>query len=218
VPEGFQAPPARQKPWGTAHAIWVAQAAIQEPFAAINSDDYYGAASFKVLGKFLRGLKRMDRPDYCMVGFILKNTLSEHGSVSRGICRISPAKTLREVVERTHIEKTGKKTHYLEGEKKTSLKGNEIVSMNMWGFTPALFGQLGDLFKQFLKNRGKEEKSEFLIPKVVDDLIRKKEAKVRVFSSKDQWFGVTYPADKEKVRENIQKLIDEKIYPENLWS
>ncbi len=218
VPEGFRASPTRQKPWGTAHAIWVAQGAIHEPFAAINSDDYYGRASFKVLGKFLNGLKKMDKPDYGMVGFILKNTLSEHGSVSRGICRISPAKTLREVVERTHIEKAGKKAHYLEGEKKTPLEGNEIVSMNMWGFTPALFGQLGGLFKRFLKERGQEEKSEFLIPRVVDDLIRKKKAKVQVFSSKDRWFGVTYPADKEKVKESIQKLIDQKVYPENLWA
>ena len=218
VPVGFKVPAARQKPWGTGHAIWVAQKAIQEPFAVINADDYYGKSSFKVLAGFLKKISKMEKADYSMVGFVLKNTLSEHGSVSRGVCQTGAGKMLKKVVERTRIEKEGKKPFFLDEKgKKTLLKGSEIVSMNMWGFTPVLFDQLGKQFKAFLKARGQEEKSEFLVPRVVDGLVREKKAKVKVLSTKDQWFGVTYPEDKEKVKTAIQKLVDRKVYPESLW-
>ncbi len=216
VPEGFQVPLERKKPWGTGHAIWVAQAAIQEPFAVINADDYYGRDSFKVLGQYLAKIKKIGKSDYAMVGFKLKNTLSEHGTVSRGVCKVRSSH-LREVVERTEIGWEGKKVYYREGDKKRPLKGLETASMNMWGFTPILFDQLGKDFTQFLKERGREEKSEFLIPRVVDGLIRKDRAKVKVLPTRSPWFGVTYPQDKEKVRQAIQKLVDRKLYPENLW-
>ncbi len=233
VPEGFKVPATRKKPWGTGHAIWVAQGAIQEPFAAINADDYYGKQSFKVLAGFLKKLnpstflnkdsrklragKEMT-PEYSMVGFVLKNTLSEHGSVSRGVCQIGPGKTLRKVVERTHIGKSGKKIFYVdESGKQKPLKGNETASMNMWGFTPSIFNQLGERFGLFLEEKGQEEKSEFLIPRVVDEMIRQKKAKVKVLASKDPWFGVTYPEDKEKVRASIHQMVAKKIYPESPW-
>ena len=219
VPEGFQVPEARQKPWGTGHAIWVAQGAVQEPFAAINADDYYGRNSFKVLAGHLKKLSNFAKADYSMVGFHLKNTLSEFGTVSRGVCEKTSSGHLKKVVERLKIGKEGKKIWYLgeEGESHP-LKGGATASMNMWGFTPVLFEQLGEKFKRFLKEKGREEKSEFLIPRVVDELIHEKKAKVKVLSSKDQWFGVTYPEDKEKVRESIHRLVAKKIYPEILWN
>lgn len=244
VPEGFKVPAARQKPWGTGHAIWVARGAVKEPFAAINADDYYGRHSFKVLAGHLKKLNpstwlragkttKLDPstlysksskklragvcPSYSMVGFKLKNTLSEHGTVSRGVCRTTSTGLLQEVVERLKIEKDGKKARYLEEDGSAHpLKGTETVSMNMWGFTPLLFDQLGERFERFLKERGGEEKSEFLIPRVVDQLIRDKEAKVKVLSTKDQWFGITYPEDKAKVRQSMEGLVKKGVYPEKL--
>lgn len=218
VPEGFKVPEARKKPWGTGHAIWVAQGAIQEPFAAINADDYYGQNSFKVLAGHLKKIRQMKKADYSMVGFHLKNTLSEHGTVSRGVCEKSSSGLLKKVEERLKIGKKGKRVWNIEEDgSTTSLKGTETASMNMWGFTPALFDQLGEKFKLFLKEKGQEEKSEFLIPTVVDELIHQKKAKVKVLSSKDQWFGVTYPEDKEKVRKSVHQLVAQKIYPERPW-
>ena len=214
VPEGFKVPEGRQKPWGTAHAIWVAQGAITEPFAAINADDFYGRNSFKVLASHLRKVQKNDDPAYAMVGFPLSKTLSEHGSVARGICRTAPGKKLKEVVERTQITKEGRKVFYLdESGKKHALKGTETASMNMWGFTPLLFTQLGQRFTVFLREKGNELKSEFLIPRVVDDCIAAKEATVRVLSTKDQWFGVTYPQDRQRVQEKVHQLVRRKVYP-----
>lgn len=218
VPEGFRAPPGRTKPWGTGHAIWTAQKAVQEPFAVINADDYYGRDSFRAMAGFLGKLKKPDLPDYAMVGFALKNTLSEHGHVSRGVCETDRRKFLKKAVERTHIGKAGSRVFYLDPSgKKHALKGTETVSMNLWGFTPHLFRQLGEKWEAFLKDRGGEEKSEFLIPRVVDELIREKKARVKVLSGRSRWFGITYPDDKAKVREEIQKLVDRKEYPEKLW-
>jgi len=217
VPDGFKAPEGRKKPWGTGHAIWVAQAALQEPFAVINADDYYGRDSFKVLGGYLSKLKDLKAPSYSMVGFKLGNTLSEHGTVSRGICQVG-AGYLKEVVERVEIGQEGKKTYYQEGDKRFPLKGSETVSMNMWGFTPRLFGQLGEGFVKFMKEKGGEEKSEFLIPRVVDTLVRGKKAKVKVLPTKSPWFGVTYPDDKGRVKAAILKLVEKRTYPERPWA
>ncbi len=218
VPEGFRVPKERQKPWGTGHAIWVAQGAIQEPFAAINADDYYGRNSFKVLADFLKKTKDLKSARFSMVGFRLDKTLSEHGAVSRGVCSVAPGKHLKKVVERTHIAREGKKAHYLDEKgKKRPLKGNEIVSMNMWGFTPAVFAELDRKLKSFLAERGQEEKSEFLIPRVVDELLGEKRATVKVLSSKSPWFGVTYPEDRPRVQQNIQNLVQKKAYPHEPW-
>ena len=217
VPEGFRVPESRQKPWGTGHAIWVAQRAVQEPFAVINADDYYGRSGFRVLSQFLKGAQNQESR-YAMVGFVLRNTLSEHGRVSRGVCQTTPSGFLKKIVERTQIDKEGTKIRFVEGSgKKHPLTGRETVSMNMWGFTPALFAQLEGGFRTFLKKRGVEEKPEFLIPAVVDGLIRKKKASVKVLSTRDPWFGVTYPQDKQFVRGNIEGLIRRGKYPFKLW-
>ncbi len=218
LPEGFKVPEGRQKPWGTGHAVWVAQGAIQEPFAAINADDYYGRNSFKVLASFLKKIKKTNLSTYSMVGFPLDKTLSEHGMVARGVCRMGAGKSLKEVVERTQIGQAGRKVFYLdESGKKHPLKRTEMVSMNMWGFTPRLFRQLDQRFGKFLEEKGQDIKSEFLIPRVVDDAIASREATVKVLSTKDRWFGVTYPRDRETVRENILNLVKRKVYPSLLW-
>ncbi|HTC20928.1 MAG TPA: sugar phosphate nucleotidyltransferase [bacterium] len=218
VPEGFKVPQGRQKPWGTGHAVWVAQGAVQEPFAAINADDYYGRSSFKVLAGFLKKIKKTDSSGYSMVGFPLDKTLSEHGTVARGVCRLAQGRRLREVVERTQIGQEGRKVFYLdESGKKHPLKRNEVVSMNMWGFTPLIFRQLDKRFGEFLKEKGQDIKSEFLIPRVVDDAIASGESAVKVLSTQDRWFGVTYPQDREIVRENILNFVKRKVYPALLW-
>lgn len=217
VPEGFKIPEGRQKPWGTAHAVWVAQGAIQEPFAVLNADDFYGRNSFKVLAGFLKKIRRNDASTYAMVGFPLSKTLSEHGTVARGVCRIGPGKKLKEVIERTQIGEDGKKTFYLdETGKRYPLKPTVTVSMNIWGFTPRLFEQLNRGFLEFLKAQGNELKAEFLLPRVVDAAIAKRQATVKVLPTQDQWFGVTYPQDKEKVRSEMAKLVKKGLYPEKI--
>lgn len=214
VPEGFKVPEGRQKPWGTAHAVWVAQGAIEEPFAVLNADDFYGRNSFKVLAGFLKKIRKNDAGSYAMVGFPLSKTLSEHGTVARGICKIGPGKKLREVVERTQIGKEGKSAYYLdEAGKKHPLKPTVTVSMNIWGFTPRLFEQLNRGFLEFLKAQGNELKAEFLLPRVVDAAIARRQATVKVLPTRDQWFGVTYPQDKEKVRSEMAKLVKKGLYP-----
>jgi hypothetical protein len=217
VPEGFKVPQGRQKPWGTAHAVWVAQKAVQEPFAVINADDFYGRNSFKVLAGFLQKIKKNGATTYAMVGFPLAKTLSQHGTVARGICRIGPGKKLKEVVERTQIAKEGRMVFYLdEAGMKNPLTGTATASMNMWGFTPALFGQLGHGFIEFLEAKGGDLKAEFLLPRAVDAAIAKGQASVQVLSTRDPWFGVTYPDDKEKVKGEMEKMVKKGLYPEKI--
>lgn len=218
VPGGFTIPQTRQKPWGTGHAIWVAREMIREPFTVINADDYYGRNSYEVLLQGIRNVKDSQKTDYFMVGFQLKNTLSENGTVSRGICEVGPDGYLIKVVERLKIAKDGDKAKCLdEGIENSFLTGLETASMNMWGFTPEIFNQLENLFEKFLAEKGQEEKSEFLIPRVVDRLLAEKKATVKVLSTKDPWFGITYPEDKAAVCESIGKLINRGFYPEKLW-
>jgi UTP-glucose-1-phosphate uridylyltransferase len=219
VPGGFAIPQTRQKPWGTGHAIWVARDGIREPFTVINADDYYGRNSYEVLLQGLQNVRDSQKTDYFMVGFQLKNTLSANGTVSRGICEVGPDGYLLKVVERLKIAKDGHKAKCLdEGIETSLLTGLETASMNMWGFTPKIFNQLENLFERFLSEKGREEKSEFLIPRVVDQLLAEKKATVKVLSTKDPWFGITYPEDKAAVCESIGKLIREGFYPEKLWA
>ena len=218
VPGGFSIPQTRQKPWGTGHAIWVARDRIRESFTVINADDYYGRNSYEVLLQGLQNVKDSKKTDYFMVGFQLKNTLSENGTVSRGICEVGPDGYLLKVVERLKIAKDGHKAKCLdEGIETSLLTGLETASMNMWGFTPEIFPQLENLFEKFLAQKGHEEKSEFLIPRVVDQLLAEKKATVKVLSTKDPWFGITYPEDRAAVCESIGKLIRDGFYPEKLW-
>lgn len=219
VPSWFSVPATRKKPWGTTQAVLMADGLINEPFAVINADDYYGVASYKVLAAHLN--KSADKNgigDYSMVGFILRNTLSEFGTVARGVCKVDGNGQLAGVDELTAIAKDGNGAKYTDAAGVThKLTGNEPVSMNFWGFTPSIFGHCRRIFDDFLKAHGGEEKSETFIPKTVDQLIREKKAHVNVLTSPDAWFGVTYKEDKPFVVSSIQKLIAAGVYPEKLW-
>lgn len=220
VPPGYTVPSTRQKPWGTGHAILVAQDVINEPFAAINADDFYGAHSFQVLADYLSAAQDTDDgANYAMVGFILRNTLSKFGTVARGICQTNSEDFLENVVEITNIAKDGNQVQYPDNAGQVyQLSGDEIVSMNMWGFTVSIFGHLRQQFSDFLKERGAEEKAEFFIPTVVNSLIVQNQAQVKVLSSQAPWFGVTYKEDKSYVVNSIRNLVRQGVYPEKLWS
>jgi hypothetical protein len=213
LPPGFSVPPGRQKPWGTGQAILIAADVIREPFAAINADDFYGADSFRVLSQHLQSGSR----DYAMVGFILRNTLSEFGTVARGVCGLTSDDHLKSVTELTKIEKADGGARYTDpAGKMHALTGDELVSMNMWGFTPELFGQLRGQFAAFLQHHGREEKSEFYIPSVVNTLVSESQARCRVLRTASSWFGVTYREDRPRVVESIRELIARGDYPEKL--
>ena len=218
VPDDFILPPHRKKPWGTAHAVLVTAEMIGENFAVINADDFYGAASFQQLATFLRTAKDNDLATYAMVGFILRNTLSEHGSVARGLCQTNKQNFLENVVELTQVEKEGPGAKYTdEAGQVHALSGDEIVSMNMWGFTPSVFTHLRTHFADFLQAKGREEKSEFYIPSGINILVSQGQAQVKVLPSAEAWFGVTYQQDKPLVMAKIQSLITQGVYPEKLW-
>ena len=220
LPEGFSIPPGREKPWGTGHAILAARAVTAEPFAAINADDFYGRDAFGKLGRFLQDAADGEggMQHYSMVGFHLENTLSDFGSVSRGICESSGDGKLISVTEMTGIEKSDDGAeHRNEDGSVTRLTGEEVVSMNMWGFTPGLFPHLREKFVSFLGQRGAEMKSEFYIPSVVDELIGEGKADTQVLETESTWFGVTYQEDKPHVIASIRALIDAGEYPERLW-
>ena len=215
LPPGFEVPASRTKPWGTTQAVLAATGAVREPFAVINGDDFYGAGSFRVLAQHLQS----GSPDYSMVGFVLRNTLSEFGSVARGVCQVSGDGFLEDVIELTKIEPDGAhaKNTNADGQV-TSLTGDETVSMNMWGFTPRLFGELQEYFVEFLKQNGQNDKSEFFIPSAVNELVSAGRARVKVLPTNDSWFGITYREDHPRVVASIGRLIQNRTYPERLWS
>jgi NDP-sugar pyrophosphorylase family protein len=215
LPPGFSLPAGRTKPWGTTHAILMAENAVKENFAAINADDFYGQQAYKLLAEYLQS----GSPDYAMVGFILRNTLSKFGTVTRGVCRVDENNYLKSVAELTKIEADGHaaKNTDVNGNV-TQLSGDEAVSMNFWGFTPALFPQLKTKFDEFLSKSGGEQKSECYIPTTVNDLVVAGQAKVKVLRTNDSWFGVTYREDRPQVVESIRQLIARGDYPEKLWS
>ena len=214
LPPGFSAPAGRSKPWGTTHAILMAAGRVGEAFAAINADDFYGAEAYRVMGQHLQS----DTEEYAMVGFLLRKTLSEFGAVARGVCRVSGDGLLEDIVERTHIEREGAQIRNTDVRGEIcELTGDEIVSMNMWGFTPRVFEQLREEFKRFLEGSGASLKSECYLPSTVNALLQSKRAWVRVLRSKDAWFGVTYREDHARVAESIERLIRSGAYPERLW-
>jgi dTDP-glucose pyrophosphorylase len=216
---GFPLPSDRQKPWGTGHAILVAENLIHEPFAVINADDYYGPNAFKILHTQLRQMALSPESDYAMVGYTLRNTLSEYGTVSRGVCQCDASMRLAQITECTKIRRQGTAAVFIDeqGNEKL-LSGDEVVSMNFWGFCPDLFGHLKHQFREFLTRHAAEPKSEFYIPTAVDTLIQNGQKKVNVLKTNDGWFGVTYPEDKVIARTAIQKLIDNGVYPQRLWT
>lgn len=215
LPAGFAVPAGREKPWGTGHAVWCAREVLKKNFAVINADDFYGADSFAQLAGFLSGsgtqfpFARLP-PEYAMVGFRLANTLSEHGAVSRGICAASPGGRLNSITEQTGIlaSEVGPGGKYT---------GDEIVSMNCWGFTPALGPALDAQFREFLLARGADLKAEFYLPAAVSATIARNEAGVRVLPTESTWFGVTYLEDKPRVVAAIAELVRRGVYPAKLF-
>ncbi len=217
IPEGCTYNPEREKPWGTNHAVLMGKDVIKEPFAVINADDFYGKESFQVLADFLRSVEGKQN-EYCMVGYHVGNTLSESGSVSRGICVVDENNNLKTVVERTHIEEKGGKIIFIdEKNEEVSIPSNTPVSMNMWGFTPDYFDYSVEYFKDFLAENGQKLKSEFYIPLAVNNLIVSEKATCKVLDTTSKWFGVTYAEDRPQVVLKINELIRKGIYPEKLF-
>lgn len=219
LPAGHVFTSPREKPWGTGHAIWVARNKVHEPFAVINADDFYGRSAFEDMAAYLDKLTAGQTGRYAMCGYQLKNTLSEHGKVSRGICQVDDDGYLTSVAEHSAIsrDQNGRITSG-EPEVKKILHGQDIVSMNFWGFGPDLFGHLEIQFHQFLLKEGQDPGAEFYIPLVVDKLIRDKQAKVKVLQSQARWFGVTYRQDKDEAIKAILQMTEAGEYPGKLFN
>jgi hypothetical protein len=217
LPQGFACPPDRTKPWGTAHAVWVAQNFVKEPFAAINADDFYGFDSFRVLAEALSE-PNLQEGSYFMVGYRLGNTLSEQGSVSRGVCTTDANAYLQNVVERTKIEKINGVVCYKdEAGNDVVVDENLPVSMNFWGFTPDFFVNTENLITDFFSGAITNAKAEFYIPTAVNTLVTQKKATCKVLSTNAEWFGVTYPGDKPLVVNRLKELTSQGKYPSPLW-
>jgi dTDP-glucose pyrophosphorylase len=212
---GFSLPAGRTKPWGTTHAILMASGVIHEPFAVINADDFYGEGSFNSLARHLQS----GSTDCAMVGYVLRNTLSDFGAVARGVCQVSDDGYLKEIVELKAIERDGR--HVIDTDtagQVTQLTGDEVVSMNMWGFTPQIFAPLRDHFQKFLQQNASDLKAECYIPTTVNELLRTGQARVKVLRCHDSWFGVTYREDRPRAVESIRRLIEGGYYPKRLWA
>lgn len=212
-------PKTRTKPWGTGHAILMAAEAVVEPFAAVNADNFYGIHAFRLLEDHLRQVKDCESDEYAMVGFVLRDTLSECGGVSRAVCRVDAEGFLSSINEVKGIELDGEGATFIDEAGNTCrLSGDEIVSRNMWGFTPSIFGYLRRAFVDFLQERGRNPESEFLLPTVVGTLLAKDHVRVKVLRNRERSFGMTYPDDKPAVVASIRDLIARGIYPEKLWA
>ena len=220
LPEGFTVPEGREKPWGTNHAVMMAKDLIHEPFCVINCDDFYNRDSFMVIGKFLADLPDNSTNTYAMVGFRVGNTLSENGTVARGVCSKDANDLLTTVVERTEIMRVDGKVSYKdENGEWVAIEDNTPVSMNMWGFTPDYFAHSDAYFKQFLsdpKNQA-NPKAEFFIPLMVNELVNNGISTVKVLDTTSKWFGVTYSADRQATVDRIQALVNEGVYPNKLF-
>ena len=222
LPEGYTIPEGRVKPWGTCHAVLAAKPYLHGPFAVINADDYYGPEAFKVIYDYLSTHTDGEVYDYCMVSYLLRNTVSENGSVARGICALNEDSTLRSVTEHTRIETYADGIHYTEdgGESWADLPGDTPVSMNLWGFGESFVQEADRRFARWLDENLEKNplKCEYFLPLVVSELIGEKKAAVKVLRSTDQWYGVTYREDKPVVVEAIARKTADGLYPENLWA
>ena len=214
IPWGYRVPQGRTKQWGTTHAILTAAGVIHEPFAVINVNDFYGEQSFKVLARHLQS----GSPDFATVGYALRNTLSEFGSVARGVCQIDDSGYLEGIFELRDIERDGGHAHNTDAKgHESKLSGNEIVSMNMWGFTPDVFPLLSEEFEKFLDAHGESLEEECFISKTVNELVVAKKARVKVLRGSESWFGITYYDDHVRAVESIRRLIEAGVYPKKLW-
>lgn len=212
---GFQVPADRSKPWGTAHAVLCAKEVINEPFAVINADDFYGRDAFDKAYQFLTTDAATDK--YCIIGYQLEKTISQNGSVSRGVCQVDAAYNLVSIHERTKIFPEGDKIYYIENTQQVPLPEDAVVSMNFWGFDPNVFDFIQDLLKKFLEENASNPKSEFFIPLVADEFIKEGKGDIKVIPTSAQWFGVTYKEDADGVRKSIKELLDNEVYPQRLW-
>ena len=221
VPEGFEVPEERVKPWGTGHAILCCKDVVNEPFAVINADDYYGKQAFQEIYNQLTSQGDDERYQYAMVGYELVNTMTDHGHVARGVCATDDQGRLVDIHERTRIEKRGDHGAYTEDDGATwvTLPGDTVVSMNLWGFTPSILEELDRRFASFLDREVPSNplKCEYFLPFVVDELLKEDKAEVTVLESRDRWYGVTYKEDKETVVNAVRQLKDKGLYPEKLW-
>lgn len=219
IPAGIMPNQERVKPWGTGHALLAAREKIREPFAVINGDDFYGSDAFRVMAEFLSAVHADDLSVQSMVGYVLNNTLSDHGHVSRGICSTDDRDMLTSVTERTRIQRAGNRIVFVDdNEQEHELQGSETVSMNFWGFTPALLPALMDQFTEFMREHGGELKSEFFIPLGINRLIQNQQIEVKVLKSSARWFGVTYQEDKPLVISKLRELAATGVYPDQLWA
>ncbi len=217
LPEGFDCPSDREKPWGTAHAVWVAHKQVKGPFAVINADDFYGYDAFRVMAEALTSTGG-EKGNYYMVGYRLSNTLSDQGSVSRAICTTDDSGYLQTIVERKNIERINKVVCYRNDDgEHVAVDENALVSMNFWGFTPDYFARAKEIFRFFLKDNKEDTKAEFFIPLVVNELIKNGKATCKVLPTSAEWFGVTYPGDKPVVVSELEQLTDDGVYPSPLW-
>ena len=219
IPEGYEVPEGRVKPWGTAHAVYSCMDEIDGPFAVINADDYYGVEAFKLIYDYLSTHADDDKYRYTMVGYHLANTVTDNGYVSRGVCETNENGELISVTERTRIEKYNGGVAYTEDDGNTwvQVPDDITVSMNMWGLTPEFFAILKNGFEQFLNKTDMEDlKAEYLLPTIIGELLKEGTVSVKVLKSEDQWFGVTYKEDRETVVEAVKSLIDKGIYPDKL--
>lgn len=221
LPEGYEVPEGRVKPWGTAHAVLSCLPVVDSPFAVINADDYYGKSAFQAIFEQLSHIADDEMYHYTMVGYELYKTLTDYGHVARGVCALDESSMLQEIVERTRIEKHGDRAEYTEDDGKswTALPENTIVSMNLWGFTPSIIKELEKGFSSFLDDNldSNPLKCEYFLPFVVDRMLREGQADVKVLRSADNWYGVTYKEDKERVVEAIRAFKEAGLYPECLW-
>lgn len=221
IPEGFAVPEGRVKPFGTGHAVLSAMGEVDGPFAVINADDYYGSKAYQMMYQYLTTHPDDEKYRYAMVGYVLKNTLTENGHVARGVCETDEYGMLKEIHERTRIEKRKDGVAYTEDDGATwvSLPEDSLVSMNMWGFNQSMMEELKKGFPVFLEENLEKNplKCEYFLPFAVDELVQEKKATVQVLKSEDRWYGVTYKEDKPMVVEAIRRLKKEGLYPENLW-
>jgi len=218
LPAGYVVPPGRTKPWGTAHAVLAAESAVHGPFAVVNADDFYGANSLAALGAFLQRPQAGGPATYAMVGYTLRDTLTEAGSVNRGCCRCTPGGWLESITEVVGIERHGADGRYTDAAgREQILSGDELVSMNTWGFTRDFFGRLRTRFENFLRHNAASATAEFYLPAGVQELMHAGQARVRVLPTPDKWVGVTHPEDKPRVVAMLRRLIGAGRYPEKLW-